>query len=347
MEHLSDARQRVLRTAIAAGRVPRHTNARVVLTTGAGPRGSYVVLANHRGLTKHGEAYYAETGLEAPDRRFDMSQQPTRQGDSEFVRDRGGNLVRLRTLRPDGSFVYTAAGKHFFSRRQVEYVVHVPVIVRGRRRNGNQYAHSTYLPASLLGVHRIMADAALSPARRAAAVRSFVLQSLQLRTEGGQTVLLEISGEVYYYDRDREWLLDEMTTEPTAHGPRVDVRARVVMAGPVSAAAFVPYADQVLDAAWETHDDKLCVIRQLAVLLEQREEDLCDEFDRLLQREWRHEGLDTDDVLLYCKEHALPYYCLHAGRIRAWMPLAPAGKAVAFCAFGGHLLVGFRYKLFL
>ena len=341
----------MLRTAIAAGRVPRHTAKRSILATGAGAapdRRRYVVLADHTGLTNYGRAYYEATGHEPPDRKLDLTQEPTRQGNTEFARDRRGQLVQLRTLRPDGSFAYTKAGRHFYSRRQVEYLVHVPVVVEGHRRNGANYTHSTFLPTHLLGLGRIFAEAGLTQAQREASVRSQVLGQLQVRTEGGRTVLLEISGETYYYDGSRPWHIDELVTEPGEHGPVVNYRERVldaprannrrvVMAGPVANAAFVPHADQVLDVAWEEHPDKLCVVRQLAVLLGRGQQEICEHFDRLLEGPWRDEGISTDELFYFCKDQGLPYYCLLGGRMhQAWTPEVPRGRAVAFCAFGGH-----------
>ena len=181
-----------------------------------------------------------------------------------------------------------------------------------------------------------------SPANRPARIRTLVLQNLGIRTQGGRTVLLEISDETYYYDRNRPWLIDEMDTNPGEHGPQVNVRLRQVMAGPVIASAFIPFADQVIPEAWEQHEDKLCVIRQLGLICGIDQQELCDEFDRLLDRDWRSEGITTDEVLLYCKEHQLPYYCVVGGRLQeAWTPAVPKGKAVAFCFFGGHM---YTYK---
>ena len=104
---LSNARREQIRIAIAAGRQPKHNPTRTVLPIGAvvGPDNpepshsrSYVVLSDHRGLTPAGDYFYDQIGGEAPDRKIDLTQQPMRQGDSEFAWDRRGRLVRLRTL---------------------------------------------------------------------------------------------------------------------------------------------------------------------------------------------------------------------------------------------------------
>ena len=119
MESLTPAQRAVLTTAHNAGRVPHHTKARTILATGQGAAAAnrrYVVLANHAGLTPHGKAWYEHTHDEAPDRRIDMTQTPSRVGNSEYAVDRQGRKQRLRTLQPTGEFKYTAAGKLLFFR---------------------------------------------------------------------------------------------------------------------------------------------------------------------------------------------------------------------------------------
>ena len=69
-----------------------------------------------------------------------------------------------------------------------------------------------------MGMDRIMANTRLSQVSRIAKVKSQVLQHMDVRTEGGRTILVEISDEVYYYDRTRDWLTDEMTTTAVPNG---------------------------------------------------------------------------------------------------------------------------------
>jgi hypothetical protein len=83
-------------------------------------------------------------------------------------------------------------------------------------------------------------------------------------------------------------------------------------------------------------NDKLCVIRQLNALLKWTQEDLIDEFDRLLQRPWRDEGLSPNDIKIFCQEHQLPYYCLGTMLLDSWIPAEPRGKGVAFSTWNGH-----------
>ena len=152
-----------------------------------------MILANHAGLTPHGKAWYEHTAQEAPDRKIDLTQTHTRIGSTEYAVNRQGQKQRLRTLLPTGDWKYYAAGSYFFGRGppKTEYEVHVPVVVEGLRRNGTPYKHITYLPTSLMGMDRIMANTRLSHAARIAKVKSQVLQHMDVRTENGRTVLLD------------------------------------------------------------------------------------------------------------------------------------------------------------
>ena len=339
-------RDRVL-TAVNAGRTPRLTGSgRAVLVTGAGPRGSYVVLVGADGAATPAGVIYAEItggGAEAADagggRRLDYAQEPARRGDSEYARDARGQLVRLRTLGPDGSFSYTAAGSVFYSRRQVEYVVSVPVIIEGVRRNGRVYTRKDYLPIDHMGLGRIFTNARLTPAERIAKVKSTVLTQLGIRTAGGKTILLEVSSEVYSYDRDGEWFISELVTTPSEHGPQVQAILRRPMGALRACAAFLPMADQIVDEAFAEVDDRMCVPRQMAVLLRTTATAIADEFDDLMGGDdWREEGLTPLDVRAFCEAKGLAMYCVAPGQgvIESYAPAEPKGRAIAFCCYDGH-----------
>ena len=161
MEHLTPQQRNIVMTAVHAGRQARATGAnRVVLPTNQAGGRTYIILSSHDGvLTPQGQLYYHLTGEHPPDRTFDFNQIPARHGDSEFARDRSGREVRLRTLRQNGEYDYTALGKHFFRLRQVEHVIHIPVIIEGRRANGTVYRREDWLPYDSISVERIMTSA--------------------------------------------------------------------------------------------------------------------------------------------------------------------------------------------
>ena len=151
---------------------------------------------------------------------------------------------------------------------KVEDVVSIPVIVSGTNVKGRVQNRRTSLPVDMLGIGRLLQNSSEPEDRRVARVKSLVLQQLAIKTMGGMTVLLEISGERFSYDREGQWLISSLTTE-IRDGLAVTaaVMRQPMGAGPVSCAAFLAYPESIVDCAFETHDDKLCVPRQLANVL--------------------------------------------------------------------------------
>ena len=69
------------------------------------------------------------------------------------------------------------------------------------------------LPVDMLGLGRLLQDTSESEGRRIAHVKNHLLKQLSIKTAGGETVLMEISGETFTYDRDVPWLISSLTTD--------------------------------------------------------------------------------------------------------------------------------------
>ena len=341
-----------VRAAVLAGRRARLTRmGRVALPTGDGPRSYLILVRGDGGVSDAGRYFYWLTGSQPPaDRSLDYSQEPERRGDSEFARDAHGRPVRLRSLGTDGNFTYTQAGRRFFSQGRVEYVVSVPVIITGTRNGGLSYERQDDLPVDKIGIGQILGSALHTPAQRWARAKQAVLQQLGIRTQGGRTVLLEVSGETYYYDRDREWLKSELVTTPSAHGPAVQaILNRPLGALPAeaahvggalrAAAAHIPCADWVLAEAWVARDDRLCVPRQLAVLLKKSAAEVANDFDAILEsKDWRGVGLTVREIKRFCAVHGHQFFAIAPGLglIDAFEPNVRLGRPLALCVWDGH-----------
>ena len=127
--------------AIWADRKPtRGASNRTILATGAGAyrrQNKYVVLADGAGrLTEAGRFYYETTGEERPRAAFDQNQELISRGGNDYIRTRDRREALVRSLRPDGTTRVTQLGRAFFRNRYREFVVHVPVTIRGRHKNG-------------------------------------------------------------------------------------------------------------------------------------------------------------------------------------------------------------------
>ena len=104
---LQRARRALIDAQVAAGvRARTYPSGLITLQT-PNAAGRFVKLGDSYGLNEAGRHYFAAVGEEEPTAGLDMSQQPMRRQNSEFVRDRQGRMVLVRTLLPDGEFRYT------------------------------------------------------------------------------------------------------------------------------------------------------------------------------------------------------------------------------------------------
>ena len=117
---------------------------------------AFVVLASSSGtLTPAGELYYCITGAQPPTRQFDPNQTPVNRGGSTFITGRDGRPLKLRFMGADGQLQLTAAGREYYKDARDEFVVTVPVVVRGKRKNGTLYERDDVLPVDQAGINQV------------------------------------------------------------------------------------------------------------------------------------------------------------------------------------------------
>jgi len=212
---LSDEQKNDIQQSVDAGRqVNRQSTGRVTLPISRGKK--YVVLATAAGLTEAGQYYREITGAEGGTHGLG-GDRITRVGNNEYMQARGGKRQLLRRLAPDGNFAYTRAGlKYFKTHSFFEYVVGVPVSIEtttgrqaGRRR-------ADVLPVSKLGVSGLLQSQLGTEAERQARVKADVLR--QLGVTADDSVIMEISGEIYTYEPEGEWQISRMATTPDPQG---------------------------------------------------------------------------------------------------------------------------------
>ena len=157
-----------------------------------------------------------------------------------------------------------------------------------------------HLPVDEMGIGRILISQGLTDEQKASKIKNDVLRHIGGPTRAGRTVLQEISGQVFYYDRDGTWLISAMGTTLNEHGhPQTEavMHQDLSQGDPLKAyggAAFLPHdPDCYLEEAFEQHDDALCVPRQLAVLTRKPMGEVCASFDGLLEQGWREIGGST------------------------------------------------------
>ena len=138
-----------------------------------------------------------------PNRQFDESQPLIRDGPSDYILTREGARKLVRTLQADGQYRLTKLGKAFFKDKYTEWLAHVPVIIRGRRRNGNPYERHDYLPVTALELGLSRQNDAWSEAQVARNVKEAVLRQLG-QPEANEPIYM-ISGETYFLHPANEW----------------------------------------------------------------------------------------------------------------------------------------------
>ena len=122
---------------------------------------------------------------------YDDSQPLTTQNGRDYVRAADGRLHRVRFVTSTGQIRVTALGQHYFRNRRTMYVAHVPVLIRGRRSNGQPYTRGDHLPVNALGVGKFALNAATTRAQVGREVRQRVLSELRVRGGGEEIILAE------------------------------------------------------------------------------------------------------------------------------------------------------------
>ena len=185
---LNPARRQSIDIAIAAGTQPNiGRSAQTTLRLRQNPgRSSYALLSRADGtLTPAGDHYFASTGTPEPSRQFDRGAPLTKKGAGDYVTTRSGRLALVRKLQPDGTTHVTRLGRQYFRGGRTEYVVSVPVIVSGKNARGRIQNRRTLLPVDMLGIGRLMQDSSIAEGTRVARVKSHVLKTLAIRSQGG------------------------------------------------------------------------------------------------------------------------------------------------------------------
>ena len=247
--------------------------------------GAYALLSRADGqLTRAGQHYYSHLGLRPPSKDFDYNQPLIREGPNDYILLRNGQKKLVRSLQ-GGEHRLTKLGKGFFRDKYYEYLVHVPVIIRGRRRSGRNagagYERRDWLPVNELG-GATRHPAHLTEEQVAQRVRQQVEASLD---PGGP--ILQLSDETYFLDPEGHWVVSTQSTHYRNSRTEVETLLRQRMRGLRSVSFQLPCEEDVLPSAFE--DKPLCVPRQLAELLQLSVEEVRADFDAMLRHQ--HEGV--------------------------------------------------------
>ena len=268
---------------------------------------------------------------------YDDAQPLTTRAGRDFIVSHNGQEHLVRYVTSTGQTRITALGRHYFRNRRTQYVAHVPIVIRGRRPNGQPYSRRTHLPTAALGVGSVELNAATTQSNVASAVRRRVLLELGVRDTLNQ-IVMDISGEQYFVDNTQPWLISGMSTVATAAGSHTDTLIRQPMAGLRSCAAHLPNEHLLLESAFEEHPDCLCVARQLAELLTLPLVHVCETFDTVLHgTAWRSCGVTPDELKSWCMFFGHPLTLVGANQLLTYYePPDQSKRRIAVVVFEGH-----------
>jgi hypothetical protein len=148
-------------------------------------------------VTPQGVYWQQSTGGQLPAGGF-MQQVASRDGDVETIRLRNGRKATTRRWDAvKGEWKFTRLGNRYYKTLRRNYVVQVPVIVKGARANRSTYTYKAHLPVEKLGLRPVTLPLNMTTPERDARVREIIEQ--QLPDNG---ILYEVSEEV--------WVLTQM-----------------------------------------------------------------------------------------------------------------------------------------
>ena len=102
--------------------------------------------------TKAGLFWLQITGEQLPESGF-SNQKPFREGNTEYIKLKTGrNAVTRRLNLETGDWVFTRLGLKFYKKLRRNYVVNVPVTIKGTPAEGREYTKKTTMPINKLGI---------------------------------------------------------------------------------------------------------------------------------------------------------------------------------------------------
>ena len=311
--------------AVAAGLEPTETaSGSLVLRSGR----NYVTLVKANGTkTQAGGIYEARSGKTLPSGgAFSPDARAYRESNTEYIRDRAGKERVTRRWDPaTNEDKFTALGRAYYARKRSQYVVHVPVRIEGKRKNGSTYTLRSFMPIEKMGLQGLSLPQNLTQRQRDQRVKDTVLRQIP---PGG--VLYEVSDEQWTYDEEGTWKISEQTVEVREDGTaRVetrleeDVLERRVGAKP--SLSQLPYPEGLCVEAFEDHPDMLCCPRQIAAVLKRDLGEVCSRMDDVEHAlygtdTWRDRGCTPRMVLEFARAQGLGACILHEDRVVSTLP---------------------------
>lgn len=269
--------------------------------------------------TAAGLYWEQKSGTDLPAGGF-LQQAAERNGNVETIRLRDGRkAVTRRWDAATGEYKFTALGKKYYSTLRRNYVVDVPVVIKGKRKDGTTYQIKSHLKMEKLGLRPVQVPLHLSLEERRAYVKASVKRSM----EQNPNALYEVSDEQWWYDDSdsASWAVHEETVgvDPlTREGESHVVLDRSVGARPMRSDAML-FPDAVCPEAFVESDDRLCVPRQIAAILQEDMGEICHALTEACQavygRDNWENGATARMIMEFCKKRGFGCVVVHCEEV--------------------------------
>jgi hypothetical protein len=228
-----------------------------------------IVLVTALGVKTNAGVYYeqkSETNL--PDGGF-LQQTARRDGNVETILLRDGKRGITRRFDASGGFKFTPLGTAYYRTMRRNYVISVPIIITGNRKNGTAYTYKAHMPIEKWGLKPMEMPMHLTHAQRVAFVKAKVLREQDAK---GTRVLNEFYDETWEVDETGSWLIHEETVGVNPETGKAE--AHVIMDRRMRApeplvSNSILFQHAICDEAFVNVDDNQCAQRQIASILKQ------------------------------------------------------------------------------
>ena len=258
-----------------------------------------------------------------PDGGF-LQQAARREGNIETIVLRDGRRGVTRRWDPaSNEFKFTALGKKYYATLRRNYVVDVPITIKGKRRNGTTYQIKSHMKMERLGLRPVEVPLNLTLAERRAFIQRRVAAAIQK-----DQPLIEVSDEQWFFDDAGSWGVHEETVgvDPETGTPEAHtILDRRTRAPEPLVSNTLLYQEALCEEAFVAANDKLCGPRQMAALLK------CDMSTIIRQlslislglygtEDWEDQGVTPRMILEYCRQQGYGCVVIHNEEVMENLP---------------------------
>lgn len=304
----------------------------------AGRSSRTIALVDGRGNKTPAGRYWEQISKESlPEGGF-LQQTASREGNTETIKLRDGGRGITRRWDTAGEWKFTALGKAYYRTLRRNYVVQVPVVIKGSRKDGATYSRKSHMPMTKMGLKPVQVPLHLTLEQR----RAYVKREIEKQMKKTTKPIYEASDEAWWFDDDGSWAVNEETVgvDPdTGKGEAHAILDRRVRGAPLGTTGL-PFADCICEEAYAEAQDNLCAPRQMARILKLDVGCICEGLSEISQKlygteHWEEQGCTPRMVLEYCKKYNLGCICMHNEQIIEQIP--GNSPIMAFAVLADHV----------